>query len=60
MAQIIYRDGDGSLQIGVDSDSDQLAASVYRSKSTKEIIEREGVFIEVSNDSERVLFAVNK
>lgn len=59
MSQLIYRAEDGSLQIGDDSDSDQLAACVYRSESTKEIIEREGVFVEVSSDSERVLFAVN-
>lgn len=60
MSQIIYRDEDGSLQIGVDSDSDQLTSSVYRSGSTKEIIERDGVFVEVSADGERVLFAINK
>ena len=60
MAEIIYRDEDGALQIGVDSDSDQLASSVYRSGSTKEIIERDGVFVEVSDDGERILFAVNK
>ncbi|MCH8135623.1 MAG: hypothetical protein IIB77_06565 [Proteobacteria bacterium] len=57
MSQLIYRDEAGVLQIGTDSDSEQLAASVFRCESTKEIIEREGVFVEISSDSERVLFA---
>ena len=57
MADIIYKDAEGAFQIGSDSDGEQLAAAVYRSVSTKEIVLRDGCYSEVSADgSSRQLF----
>ncbi len=61
MAQLIYRDAeDGKLKIGSDSVEAEVLTSVYRSQAEKEIVERDGVFVEVSSNGERILFAVSK
>lgn len=59
MAQIIYRDDADKLQIGTDSKSEQMSTVVYRSQADKEIVERDGVFVEVNRDGsgERMLFS---
>ncbi len=57
-ANIVYRNDDGQLKIGVETDSEQLSQSVYRSQADKKIVKRDGVFVEVNLDGsgERVLF----
>ncbi|MEM7430680.1 MAG: hypothetical protein AAF351_01950 [Pseudomonadota bacterium] len=62
MADLIYRDAEGALKIGSDSNSEQLTSAIYRSTANKELVDEDGTFVErdLNGPGSRILFPAER